>query len=178
MNRNGQVMSAITRRSTLELGAMFAITAAAVGRYHARASSGHLASGRVLGEREFTALRRMCRILFPHPALSDAPYDAAVEALAARAKTESAFSALLRVGVQALDGKHRTRWLSQSDRDAVAILDELQKTKFFAAVHDTARARIYAHPETWKLIGYEGSSIEKGGYLHRGFDDINWLLKQ
>jgi hypothetical protein len=28
------------------------------------------------------------------------------------------------------------------------------------------------------MFGYEGSSVEKGGYLGRGFDDIAWLPKQ
>jgi hypothetical protein len=27
----------------------------------------------------------------------------------------------------------------------------------------------------WPRLGYEGSSFEKGGYRHRGFDDIDWL---
>jgi len=27
----------------------------------------------------------------------------------------------------------------------------------------------------WPKFGYEGSSSERGGYINRGFDDINWL---
>ena len=34
---------------------------------------------------------------------------------------------------------------------------------------ETGTARVWAH------IGYEGSSFERGGYLQRGFDDIDWL---
>jgi len=30
-------------------------------------------------------------------------------------------------------------------------------------------------PALWKTLGYQGSSIEHGGYLYRGFDDIDWL---
>jgi hypothetical protein len=26
-----------------------------------------------------------------------------------------------------------------------------------------------------ELLGYEGPAYEKGGYLHRGFDDLDWL---
>jgi hypothetical protein len=25
------------------------------------------------------------------------------------------------------------------------------------------------------LVGYGGSAIEQGGYINRGFDDIDWL---
>jgi hypothetical protein len=27
----------------------------------------------------------------------------------------------------------------------------------------------------WTKLGYEGPSAPEGGYLHRGFDDIDWL---
>jgi hypothetical protein len=27
----------------------------------------------------------------------------------------------------------------------------------------------------WPYFGYEGPSNDKGGYAHRGFDDIDWL---
>jgi hypothetical protein len=27
----------------------------------------------------------------------------------------------------------------------------------------------------WELVGYEGPSYDRGGYLHRGFDDLDWL---
>jgi hypothetical protein len=27
----------------------------------------------------------------------------------------------------------------------------------------------------YRFFGFEGSSVEQGGYIHRGFDDIGWL---
>jgi len=27
----------------------------------------------------------------------------------------------------------------------------------------------------WPIFGYEGASFEYGGYIDRGFNDINWL---
>jgi hypothetical protein len=27
----------------------------------------------------------------------------------------------------------------------------------------------------WAKFGYEGPSADKGGYISRGFDDIDWL---
>ncbi len=27
----------------------------------------------------------------------------------------------------------------------------------------------------WKVFGYEGEAFSQGGYLHRGFNDLNWL---
>jgi hypothetical protein len=34
---------------------------------------------------------------------------------------------------------------------------------------------LYDDAEVWDLLGYEGASFDKGGYLHRGFDDLDWL---
>jgi len=34
---------------------------------------------------------------------------------------------------------------------------------------------LYNQKDVWTKLGYEGSSAEFGGYLHRGFDDIDWL---
>jgi hypothetical protein len=34
---------------------------------------------------------------------------------------------------------------------------------------------IYNNKEVWPLFGYEGESASKGGYIHRGFDDVAWL---
>ena len=37
---------------------------------------------------------------------------------------------------------------------------------------------LYNDPQVWEKLGYEGPSAEQGGYLSRGFDDIDWLPKQ
>jgi hypothetical protein len=34
---------------------------------------------------------------------------------------------------------------------------------------------LYNNPLVYRLFGFEGSSVEYGGYIERGFDDIGWL---
>jgi hypothetical protein len=34
---------------------------------------------------------------------------------------------------------------------------------------------LYDDREVWSLLGYEGPSFAQGGYLKRGFDDLDWL---
>ena len=34
---------------------------------------------------------------------------------------------------------------------------------------------LYDDREVWELLGYEGPSFDQGGYLNRGFDDLDWL---
>jgi hypothetical protein len=36
---------------------------------------------------------------------------------------------------------------------------------------------LYNQKEVWPKFGYEGSSAEHGGYIKRGFADIDWLPK-
>ena len=39
----------------------------------------------------------------------------------------------------------------------------------------TAVVAVYSDQRTWELVGYAGPSFDKGGYLHRGFNDLDWL---
>jgi hypothetical protein len=34
---------------------------------------------------------------------------------------------------------------------------------------------LYDDREVWKLLGYEVDSFAKGGWIDRGFDDLDWL---
>ena len=34
---------------------------------------------------------------------------------------------------------------------------------------------LYNQKAVWPIFGYEGASYEEGGYMDRGFNDINWL---
>jgi hypothetical protein len=36
-------------------------------------------------------------------------------------------------------------------------------------------AGLYGNPRVAAFFGWEGSSVEHGGYINRGFDDIGWL---
>ena len=42
-------------------------------------------------------------------------------------------------------------------------------------MRSTTIEHLYRNREVWQLVGYEGSSVEYGGYIDRGFDDIDWL---
>ena len=57
----------------------------------------------------------------------------------------------------------------------VQLLRGIEKTPFFQRIRGTLITGIYNNQEVWPLFGYEGESAPMGGYLNRGFDDINWL---
>ena len=54
-------------------------------------------------------------------------------------------------------------------------LKAIEGSDFFNMMCGETVNGLYLNKEVWKIIGYEGPSKDKGGYLNRGFDDPNWL---
>lgn len=69
-------------------------------------------------------------------------------------------------------------WLEIPDEQRMNILTEIQQSDFFGLIRANTIAVIYSEPEFFDLVGYGGSAIEFGGYINRGFDDIDWLPEQ
>ncbi len=57
----------------------------------------------------------------------------------------------------------------------MALLHGIEATPFFNKVRSGLVVSLYNQPEIWHRFGYEGSSAEYGGYIARGFNDIDWL---
>lgn len=123
-------------------------------------------------------LIRMTRDLYPHDQFDDASYAKVVEALDQSAAKDDALAKLLADGTAALDKANGGSYLKATEQRRLATLVGMQTDPFFQKVRGTVVTTLYNDPEVWKKLGYEGSSAEHGGYLHRGFDDIDWLPKQ
>jgi hypothetical protein len=128
-----------------------------------------------LGETHSVALLRMARLLYPHEALPDDVYAQVLRPLESRALDEPIFGATLRAGLDELDQVAGQEWRTASAMEQIVTLERIEETPFFATVRDALRTRLYERPELWDLVGYEGPSAPYGGYLNRGFDDIDWL---
>ena len=48
-------------------------------------------------------------------------------------------------------------------------------TDFFGFIRRTTVLNLYNHADVWNALGYEGASFDKGGYINRGFNDLDWL---
>ncbi|MDA4634724.1 Twin-arginine translocation pathway signal, partial [Escherichia coli] len=55
------------------------------------------------------------------------------------------------------------------------LLRQIEDTPFFQTIRGGLVTGIYNQKELWPLFGYEGESYSKGGYIARGFSDIEWL---
>ncbi|MCP5144130.1 MAG: gluconate 2-dehydrogenase subunit 3 family protein [Gammaproteobacteria bacterium] len=113
--------------------------------------------------------------IFPHSGLRRSVYTHVVDTLLAQAADDTALRALLEQGIAQLDAAAgATPWRDLARQQRLKILDAISKDAFFQRVR-VAATSIYGDPEVWQRIGYPGSSIEHGGYLNRGFGDIDWL---
>jgi len=55
------------------------------------------------------------------------------------------------------------------------VLQQIEATPFFQSIRGGLVVSLYNQPEVWPIFGYEGESFSKGGYIARGFNDIEWL---
>ena len=117
----------------------------------------------------------MTRVLFPHDMLDDRYYAKVVEALDQSAQTDDATRDQLIAGIAQLDNAKGVRFHTLSAEDQLEVVKGVEGSDFFATVRETTVWTLYPDPEVWSYFGYEGSSVEHGGYINRGFNDIDWL---
>lgn len=122
-------------------------------------------------------LIRMARDTYPHDQLADRYYAIAVKGHDAKAGSDAAYKSMIEDGVADLNsraGPAGYRGLDWED-DRVAILRDIEDSPFFQAVRSDLVTSLYNQKEVWPFFGYEGESYSKGGYIERGFDEIEWL---
>ena len=123
----------------------------------------------------FATLVQMARDIFPHDGLADKYYAVAMKAhdtADAKGMIESGVDTLNQMAVSA---GHPSYVLTGWEADRVALLKQIDGTPFFGAVRGSMVVGLYNQQEVWPHFGYEGESYSKGGYIDRGFDDIDWL---
>jgi len=113
------------------------------------------------------------RIMYPHDALPDDVYARVGERLAEAARSDSGTARMIRDGVAALNGGQTFAGLPADEQ--LKVLKGIEGSDFFELVRSTAVAQVYSDQRTWQLVGYEGPSFGKGGYINRGFNDLGWL---
>lgn len=125
-------------------------------------------------------LVKMARDIYPHDRLADRFYAIAVKDYDAKAGADAATKTLIEDGVATLDGlakaKHGVPYVTVGwEEERVALLHQIESSKFFQTIRGNLVVGLYNQKPIWALFGYEGESASKGGYIHRGFNDIVWL---
>jgi hypothetical protein len=115
------------------------------------------------------------RIMFPHNAVPDEFYEHVVRKLDENAAQDQAFSCFLSNGVEALNHQTGSMWTSLSEEARLQALKRAEQTPFFQRLRSDFVVYFYSNPAIWPRFGYEGPSNDQGGYLYRGFNDIDWI---
>lgn len=128
----------------------------------------------------FASLVQMSRDCYPHDKIEDRFYATAVEIIDEAARSSQDQLALLEEGMAALnkaaiDAHGEPYAKVQKEEDRVALLKAIESDPFFQKVRSNLVVGLYNQKDLWPIFGYEGSSFDKGGYLERGFNDIDWL---
>jgi hypothetical protein len=127
-------------------------------------------------------LVKVARDIYPHDFLVDSYYITAIKPWDGKAAKDPAIKAMLEDGVRRLDqdakdhhklGYAEVPW----EADRVVLLQGIEQTEFFKKIRSDLVVSLYNQEELWPKFGYEGSSAEHGGYIKRGFNDIDWLPK-
>ena len=110
--------------------------------------------------------------LFPHSWLPEEVYEQVTKQLDGKIGQSRELTAMMNDALEIVAGNTGKNW---AELDQVAALATIQHTPFFQFVLNETLSGIYRHPLTWELLGFEGSSLEFGGYINRGLNDIDWL---
>jgi hypothetical protein len=128
-----------------------------------------------LNAHEGETLLKVTRQIFPHDRLDDSDYIKVVQDLDAEAGKTPETAKVLHDGVANLDRNTNSKFITMSDHNQVGALKKVEDTPFFQKVHSTELVSLYNNHVVWKKLGYQGASYPIGGYLHHGFNDLNWL---
>ena len=82
---------------------------------------------------------------------------------------------MITAGIEQLDGMGGQSWLERPEEEQIETLKTIEGEAFFQWALRTTTNQLFQERGLWELIGYEGSSLEKGGYINRGLNDIHWL---
>lgn len=129
----------------------------------------------VLKPETMATLVQMSRDIYPHDKVGDEYYAVAVKGYDTAEAAEG-----IEAGVAALNaaaqGKGYDSYLAIGwERDRVDVLRAMEDSAFFQQIRGGLVTGLYNQKAVWPIFGYEGASYEFGGYINRGFNDINWL---
>lgn len=122
-----------------------------------------------------TNLVKLLRAAYPHEGIPDGPYERTADVILAQLDASLWHRLALVRGLESLDEAADGDFAALDDEAAGKVLQKIADAEFFVFIRGVAVTTLYDDHEVWEHLGYEGESFSKGGYLHRGFDDLDWL---
>ena len=116
-------------------------------------------------------LMKMVRDTYPHDRFPDGPYERTTDDVINKGNADEK-KIMFSEGIKALK---EAKYSEMNFDEATKYLKSIETTEFFQHVRGTSTVTLYNDKEVWQLLGYEGYSFDKGGYINRGFNDLDWL---
>jgi hypothetical protein len=168
-------LKGLTRRQLLSrataTGASFVVGAG----FLASSTAAWATQTQALKPETFATLVQMARDIYPHDKVGDEYYVIAVKGYDTAEAAEGIEAGIAALNAAAQGKGHATYLDVGWERDRVDILRGMENSPFFQQIRGGLVTGLYNQKAVWPIFGYEGSSFEFGGYIDRGFDDINWL---
>lgn len=120
-------------------------------------------------------LVKMARDIYPHDRIADEFYVIAVKGYDTAEAAPGIEAGIAALNAAAQGAGHADYLSIGWEDDRVALLRAMEGSAFFQQIRGGLVTGLYNQKAVWPVFGYEGESFSQGGYLHRGFDDINWL---
>ena len=117
-------------------------------------------------------LIKMVRTLYPHDRFPEGPYIRTTEDVIKKGNSSPEKAIMLQQGIDQLKNGN---FAKLNFEKSTKFLTNMGRTEFFEHVRGTSTVRFYNDKEVWVLLGYEGYSSDQGGYIKRGFNDLDWL---
>ncbi|MCF3973619.1 Twin-arginine translocation pathway signal [Paracoccus salsus] len=165
----------LTRRALLSRAAAAGAMAVAGAGFIAAPDAAWAVEVSAISEHEMATLLQMARDIYPHDKVGDRFY-----AIAVKGYDAEDHKAEVADGIAALDAAAQAAGFDSYlaagwEAERVAILHSVEDTAFFQTVRGGLVTGLYNQKEIWPIFGYQGESFSEGGYVNRGFDDIDWL---
>ncbi|OYU37409.1 MAG: Twin-arginine translocation pathway signal [Pseudorhodobacter sp. PARRP1] len=129
----------------------------------------------VITPEQMATLMQMARDIYPHDKVGDQYYAIAVKGYDSADSKDMVAAGIDELNAAAVAQGHASYLAIGWEKDRVKVLQAIETGVFFQKVRAGLVTGLYNQKEIWPIFGYEGESFSKGGYIHRGFDDINWL---
>ena len=125
-------------------------------------------------------LIQMARDIYPHDRFSDKIYAVAVKSYDDGAGEDEALKTMIEDGVSQLNQLASDSFGSDYinvgwEADRNALLRQVESGPLFQKLRGDLVVSIYNNHDVWAVLGYEGESFSQGGYIERGFNDLEWL---
>jgi hypothetical protein len=129
----------------------------------------------VITPEQMATLLQMARDIYPHDQVADQFYAVAVKGYDAEDKKEMVAAGITELDAAAKAMGHANYLAIGWEEDRVKVLQSIETSTFFQTVRSGLVTGLYNQKEIWPIFGYQGESFSQGGYIERGFNDIDWL---